>query len=125
MSPDEIRAVISQKREHHPELASPLRWVTLRRILDREGVLLATVPLVRPAKLAAYEGMWLLLLNSRLPARRHTYYAAHELGHLWLHTDVEEAWEQCFHMDVNWPDDPREDDAELFAQMVLGRWRIL
>lgn len=121
MTPDAIAAVIERKKAHHPELASPLRWDGLRRILDREGVLLGLVPLSHPAMLTCHERMWIILVNSALPARRHTYYAAHELGHLWLHVDQDaDRWQRVYHMDPNWQDDPREDDAELFAQMVLG-----
>ena len=121
MQPSEIAAVIAAKRKVHPELRRPLHWIGLQRVLARENVLLAVVPLARPAKLVPYEGMWMLLVNSRLPARRHTYYAAHELGHLWLHRHADDELEaRCYHMDLNWPDDPREDEAELFAQLVLG-----
>lgn len=121
MTPDQIAAVIEQKRMIHPELSSPLHWPGLRQILTREGVLLARAPLDRSAQLVPYDGVWVLLINADAPARRHTYFAAHELGHLWLHVEHgHERWEHCYHMATDWPDDPREDDAELFAQMVLG-----
>lgn len=119
MTPEAIAAVIERKSLVHPELHAPLRWDGLLRVLQREGVILARVPLDWPGQLFACEGMWILLINSDAPARRHTYIGAHELGHLWLHTDGD-AWTPCYQMTVDWPDDPREDDAELFAQMVLG-----
>lgn len=119
-----IRQIIEAKRELHPELAGPITWDAMRRILAREGVFVASVPLARPAMLLGHEGIWLVLLNKAQP-RHHTYYAAHELGHLWLHVDRGEGRdERCYHMDCDWRADPREDDAELFAACLLGgpRW---
>lgn len=118
-----IHSVLAEKRELHPELRHPLTWDALRAIAEREGIVVAAVSLARPAKLVAFHGEWMILVNSSLPARRHTYYAAHELGHLWLHRP-EDTGQQVYHMDLNWPDDPREDDAELFAQLVLGGDRL-
>jgi|SRR5579872_3954942 len=115
-----IDAVIAAKRELHPELAEPLTWDAVRAIAEREGIALVAVALARPAKLVAYDGGWMILVNSNLPARRHTYFAAHELGHLWLHRGGDTGERLVYHMDTNWSDDPREDDAELFAQRVLG-----
>jgi len=120
MQVESIDAVIAAKREVHPELAHPLTWDALRAITDREGIVLAAVSLTRPAKLVAYDGAWMILVNSGLPPRRHTYFAAHELGHLWLHRTSDAGERLVYHMDTNWPNDPREDDAEFFAQRVLG-----
>lgn len=125
MKESEIRAVIDRKREVHPELRQPLRWHGLRRILAREdvGLFLAPMPVHVNAQLVPYLGSWSVLINSAKPARRHTYYGAHELGHLWLHHDrYFERWETVFHMNHEWLADPEEDDAELFATLVLGRY---
>ena len=124
MTPDQIRAVIEAKREHHPELRAPLRWHGLQRILAREnvGLFVTSMPGHVNAQLVPYLGSWSVLINSARPPRRHTYYGAHELGHLWLHHDrYFERWETVFHMTHDWAADPDEDDAELFATIVLGR----
>lgn len=125
MSPEQIAEVIAAKRQVHPELARPLRWPGLQRILAREDVGLFVVPMPAHfnAQLVPYLDSWSILINSTLPARRHTYFAAHELGHLWLHHDrYFERWETVYHMSHTWEADPEEDDAELFASMVLGRY---
>jgi hypothetical protein len=116
-----ISAVIARKRETHPELARALTWPGLSRICEREGVAIAFQPLPRAAQLVPYLGRWAILINKDEPYRRHTYRAAHELGHLWLHHDVQhERSELVYNMDTQWGDDPREDDAELFASLVLA-----
>ena len=123
MKIEEIAAVIDRKREHHPELARALTWPGLSRMCAREGVRLRTSrePLPRPAQLVPFAGRWAILLSRDAPFRRHTYLAAHELGHLWLHHDsTAERWERVYNMEIGWYDDPREDDAETFASLVLA-----
>jgi Zn-dependent peptidase ImmA (M78 family) len=118
-----IQAIIAAKRQLHPELARALTWTGVQRICEREGVILrkASGPTPRPAQLVPFAGAWTILLSRDVPQRRYTYLAAHELGHLWLHHDAAaERWEHVFNMDVNWPDDPREDEAETFAALVLA-----
>jgi Zn-dependent peptidase ImmA (M78 family) len=122
MSVDQVAAVIERKREQHPELARALAWPAFLRICEREGVTVrkskGRIP--RMAQLVPYAGAWTIVLNRHAPERRHTYLGAHELGHLWLHHDsAAERWERVYNMEPNWPDDPREDDAELFASLVL------
>lgn len=122
LSIEEISAVLDAKRAVHPELARPLTWPGLERICAREGVRVrvSPEPMPRPAQLVPFLGRWAILLSRAAPYRRHTYLATHELGHLWLHHDrTSERWERVYNMDANWADDPREDDAELFAQLVL------
>ena len=127
MTPEAIRAVIDRKREQHPELGAPLRWDGLRRILAREdvGLLTAQLPRGANAQLVQFMGAWSIVLSADAPPRRHTYYAAHELGHLWLHHDRTCDRGECvYKMDDAWVDDPQEDDAEVFAACLLGgpRW---
>jgi hypothetical protein len=118
---EEIRIVIDEKRPIHPELNEPLRWNGLQRILARECVALARAPLDRPAQLVHFDGAWIITVNSDTPAARHTYFAAHEVGHLWLHVQrTGEPFVRCYHMDPEWRNDEHEDDAEAFALMVLG-----
>jgi Zn-dependent peptidase ImmA (M78 family) len=125
VTPERIAGIIRAKRRVHPELRRPLRWHGLQRILARENVGLFVVPMPTDinAQLVPYLGSWSILINSARPPRRHTYYGAHELGHLWLHHDLHfDRCEQVYHMGYDWAEDPREDDAELFASMVLGRY---
>lgn len=122
MTPDEIAMLLSRKRRTHPELARPLSWPAFQRVCEREGVRLRRSPeaMPRPAQLVPYLGRWTILFNRDAPSRRLTYYGAHELGHLWLHHDrSHDRWERVYNMDTYWANDPREDDAELFASLVL------
>lgn len=122
LSVEVIASVLEAKRAIHPELARPLTWPGLERICAREGIRLrvSPEPMPRLAQLIPYLGRWVILLSRAAPFRRHTYLATHELGHLWLHHDrTSDRWERVYNMDTNWADDPREDDAELFASLVL------
>lgn len=117
-----VDRVLAAVRERHPELRRRLSWNGLAAVLRRERIQVVRVPMRTPAALLHRGGVSILMLNSDLPPRRHTYYCAHELGHHFLHADQE--LEPVFHMDVIWPDDPREDEAEYFAACLLGgpRW---
>jgi Zn-dependent peptidase ImmA (M78 family) len=116
----QILRVIDAKREAHPELHEPLTWNALQRILAREGVRLHIRRLRNHAQLIRYGSDFHIVVSSELPARRHTYAAAHELGHLWLHIEnLPDTGTACFHMDTEWRADPREDDAEYFATVVM------
>ncbi len=120
MTPEQILAAIHSRTSRHPELRRPLGWNGFKRICERERIQVFRRPLPREAQLVPFLGAWAILLNSELHPRRNTYFGAHELGHLWLHHDRTcERWERCFNLDVEWRDDPREDDAELFAMMVM------
>lgn len=119
---ERVDRVLANRRELHPELRRRLTWNGLAAVIRRERIQVVYVPMNRPAALFCRCGVSVLMLNSDLPPRRHTYYAAHELGHHWLHAD--EDLDPVYHMDVIWPDDPREDEAEYFAACLLGgpRW---
>src|SRR4051812_42207289 len=108
MSVSAIKAVIDQKAERHPELARALTWPGLVRICAREDVAIrkSRGRMPRMAQLVPYAGGWTIVLNREAPERRHTYLAAHELGHLWLHHDRAgaERWERVYNMEQNWPD---------------------
>jgi Zn-dependent peptidase ImmA (M78 family) len=123
LSVAQIARVIDRKRETHPELARALTWPAFLRICEREDVTVrkSRAPMPRMAQLVPYAGAWTIVLNCAAPLRRHLYLGTHELGHLWLHHDRAgaERWERVYNMEQHWPDDPREDDAELFAQLVL------
>jgi hypothetical protein len=118
----QITREIDRRRELHPELAHALTWNAMQQICAREGVALrvSSGRMPRLAQLVPCFGAWTIVLSQAAPPRRHTYLAAHELGHLWLHHDRQhERTEVVYNMDQHWPDDPREDDAELFAALVL------
>ena len=122
LSVQQIASVIEKKRVFHPELARALTWAGFQRICAREGVALRVRKerMARPAQLIPFLGEWTIVISKGAPGRRHTYLGAHELGHLWLHHDrTAERWERVYNMDTDWADDPREDDAELFASLVL------
>jgi len=118
-----VYATADALRERHPELRSALTWDGFRSVLSREGVLLARVPLGRPAKLMGYEGTWIILVDSDRPAR-HLGFALHEFGHLKMHVDdgPNGRYEQCFHMDDLLADDPRELEADLLAELLVYGW---
>lgn len=116
-----VFAAVEQLRERFPELERAVTWDGLRRILSREGVLLASVPLARPAKLMLYEGVGIILVDSARPAR-HLWYAAHEYGHWKLHASrdpYECCYHTCYHMDDALGTDPREHEADLFADLLM------
>lgn len=121
MDLEAIRAVVREKSAIHPELLAPLTLRGLRRILEREDVEFIVRPLPRPAQLIPFLGGWSIVVDSRRPERQHVYLGAHELGHLWLHHDVHfDRWEtRVYNMGDAWEPDPKEDDAELFATLVL------
>jgi len=121
VSVDRIRRVLAAKAQRHPELARPLTWNTLRRVLKAEDVALVVADIRKPARLVGFDGLWTIAVSSRHPARRHTYYAAHEIGHLWLHVDDADGRHvRCFNFDDYDSPDPREEEAETVATWLLG-----
>lgn len=124
---DLIGRVLARKCIQHPELSHPLRWSGLRRICEREdvGLLVQRLPRPRPAELVPYSGTWTIVLSSDAPARRHTYYAAHELAHLWLHHDPVMTRSAKIYTFDDWScPDPREDEAEHAATWMLADPRV-
>lgn len=118
---DRIRRVLAAKALRHPELSKALTWNSLRRVLAREDVDLVVAPIPKPAMLTGFEGLYTIAVSSRHPARRHTYYASHELGHLWLHVDDAEGRHvRCYNFDDYTSPDPREEEAETCAAWLLG-----
>lgn len=120
MRPGDISAVIGQMRRAHPELRQPVTWHGIRRVLHRLRVDVVIRPLTVDAKVIHMGGCAVIALNANLPARRHTYRLAHELGHIMLHGAMSDDG-VVFNMTPCWPDDPREDEAEYFAaQLLMG-----
>lgn len=122
MKLEQIIEIVERKREVHSELRSALTWAGITQICRRERIRIrkSPEPMTRRAQLIPYRGRWTIMISRDVPPRRHTYLAAHELGHLWLHHDRQHArTDRVYNMDTHWANDPREDDAETFAAIVL------
>jgi Zn-dependent peptidase ImmA (M78 family) len=111
-------ALLRGKRQIHPELRHPLTWGAVQAVCRREGVLIKKGPLPADAVLLAALGSAVIVLNSDLPPRRHTYRAAHELAHWWLHSDRELT---IYRMSEDVRDE-REDEAEYIALRLMQGW---
>lgn len=121
MRVDRIQAVLRAKSEEHPELRRRLCWPGVQRICARENVALLRTVIPRPSMLVQWRGAWAILLSTKGNQRRHTWYAAHELAHLWLHHDPLGARAQRVYTFDDWScPDPREDEAELAATWMLA-----
>jgi hypothetical protein len=116
-----IQRVLREKRVQHPELVDPLSWPTLQRICRRENIGLVVAPWPRAAGLVQYDGQWTIVIDSKLYSRHHTSFAAHELGHLWLHVDHSPFARNEVCMNFSWEasEDPREDEADFFAHALI------
>lgn len=116
---EQLHRIVNAKRRAHRELRGPLSWSGLRAICEREGVLLELADVERPACIFGFEGSWTILVSSR--GVRQLHYGAHEIGHLWAHIDQEPLgrFEATYYMDTGWPDDPREDEADYVAALLL------
>ena len=117
MNQSAIDALIADLRLLHPELQQPLTWETMSLILRRERIALLKLPLQHDAQVISCDGVSVIAINSNASVRRHTYFAAHEWGHIKLH--FREPGEIVYHTSACWPDDPREDQAEYFATTLL------
>ena len=102
----------------HAELRRPLTWNGAQALCRRLGVPVLMRPMPVPAQVVGALGTSVVLLDSNTPPRRHTYLLAHELAHVLLgHTGGREG--VVYHLTPCAPDDPREDDAELLATLML------
>jgi Zn-dependent peptidase ImmA (M78 family) len=115
---EKCQHVLTEQRDRHPELRRVLTWNGVRAICRRLGIPIIAVPMPRPAKLIAPLGTPVILVDANTPPRRHTWFVAHELAHVFLgHACGEEF---VFHLHECWPDDPREDEAEVLTTLMLG-----
>lgn len=116
---EQLAAILAAKRRIHPELQRPMDWSAFRAVCAREGILLEMAPIERRACLFGYDGTWIILVNS--DGVRQLHPGAHELGHLWVHVDQEPLGrsEATYHMDVEWAEDPREEEADYIAALLL------
>lgn len=116
---EQLAQIVRAKRRVHPELRRPMDWSSFRTICDREGIVLEFADIDRPATLFCIDGTWVILVQRA--GVRQLLPGAHELGHLWAHVDQEPLgrFEATYHMDVEWADDPREDEANYVASLLL------
>lgn len=119
MPVDRVARIVEAKRSRHPELRGPVSYEDLRRVCEREGIVVLHGPLPFSGAAISHRGRHAILLDRRHNPRRETYALAHELGHIWMHAEEEPV---IYHMEEPWPDDPREDEAELVATMLLQGW---
>lgn len=111
-------ALISAKRERHPELRIPLTWTVFQLVCEREHVPVVFGPLPADGVVITGLGSAAIVLNSELHPRRHTYRGAHELAHVWLHQDDEVP----VYLMSDDQHDPREDEAEYVALRLMQGW---
>lgn len=116
---DALDSLVAEKRRRHPELREALTWTALQVVCEREGVPIVNAPLAVDALLLTGLGTSVIMLNSRLDPRRHTYRAAHELAHHWIHSSREPV---IYTMRDLAAPDPREDEAEYVATRLLQGW---
>jgi hypothetical protein len=116
---ENVLALVESLRERHPELGGPLTWSALERVLRRDCVSVARMPLVggSPADVMGVPPYFVITLNSDFPPRRQTRDAAHEYGHIKLHPS--ELGEIDSNLSPIGSDDPRELEAQLFAQLLM------
>ncbi len=91
-------------------------------VLKREGIHLARRPLPKLwGVIVAYGAQWSIILSTTAPRARYVYIVLHELAHIVLHHEPAERWETVYTMaDEVVGFDSREDDADLFAAMILS-----
>jgi hypothetical protein len=118
---EQLDQIIRAKRRRHPELRRPMDWTAFRAVCAREGVIVTLADVERPACLFSVAGQWVIVI--RRAGVRHLLPGAHELGHLWAHVDQEPLgrYEATYHMDTEWAEDPREEEADFIAgRLILG-----
>lgn len=108
---------VEAAREVHPELALPLNWGRLERVLARERVQLMRAPIEGKAHVVGVPPYFVIVINSSTPARYQARHAAHEYAHIRLHFsqpgETERQLAPCRR------EDPREWEAELFATLLM------
>lgn len=116
---ENVLVLVESLRELHPELARPLTWSALARVFRRERIAVLRLPLVggTPADVMGVGRYFVITLNSELSPRRHTRDAAHEWGHTKLHPA--ELGEVDRNLSPIASTDPRELEAQLFAQLLM------
>jgi hypothetical protein len=114
---DKVRTTIAEVRRLHPELRMPATWTTVRRVFQREGIMLIRQRGLKSRAQAFFElGVAVISIDSgETNARELARLAAHEYGHVRMH------------FDANGPSIPMparrgsraELEADLFADLLL------
>lgn len=84
--------------------------------MRREGIRLFRAPIATPAALLVLGSRAAIVLDSRLPVGKQSYYLAHELGHLWAHGDAE----PVYYIGDGSVAEDREDEADVLATWMLA-----
>ncbi|MGN6111259.1 MAG: ImmA/IrrE family metallo-endopeptidase [Kofleriaceae bacterium] len=108
---------VDAARQAHPELEKPLTPKALWRVLAREGVDVVRRRIRQRARVSSYGGAAVIFLHEDLSPREAWKYAAHEWGHVLLH--FPEHGEHERQLSPCRRGDPREDEAALFARLLL------
>lgn len=116
---EQLEQIVRVKRRVHPELRRPLTWSAFKTVCDRESVVVQFADMNKPACLFSVDGTWVILIARS--AASPMVPGAHELGHLWAHVDQEPLgrYEATYYMDVDWANDPREEEADVIAGLLL------
>lgn len=116
---EQLDQIVRAKRRAHPELRRPMDWSGFKSVCAREGVIVELADIERPACLFSVDGTWVILI--RRNGVRQLMPGAHELGHLWAHVDQEALgrFEAVYHLDTEWAEDCREDEANYVAGLLL------
>lgn len=116
---EQLEQIVRAKRRVHPELRQPLDWSGFRAVCAREGIVVELADVQRAACLFCVDGTWVIVI--RQDGVRQLMPGAHELGHLWAHVDQEPLgrYEATYYMDSEWADDPREEEADHIAGLLI------
>ena len=99
--------------------AGPITWAGFQAVCEREGIPVVQRSLPTDAVLMSALGSAVIVINSELDVRRHTYRGVHELAHHWANSSREPV---IYTMrDLAGPDE-REDEAEYIATRLLQGW---
>jgi hypothetical protein len=116
-----IRTVVAAKTQVHRELRRPLTLAGAKRVLEREGVTLSIRPHPRHGQLLRTPRGWKIVVDSRSSDAERLTWIAHELGHLWLHTDVDSDELVVFDRTEPGADTLREAEADHLAELLIAR----
>jgi hypothetical protein len=121
MRASRVETAIAELRERHPELRTRPSWPALLNVLRRDGIRLRRAKIPSYGRLVGYLGEWTILIGVHAPRALWSYVVLHELGHLVLHHERgAERWEPCLSFGYDVDVDEREDDAELFAAIIMN-----
>lgn len=116
---EQLDRIVRAKRRAHPELRRPMDWSAFKSVCAREKVHLVLADIQRAACLFCIDGHWVIAI--RREGVRQLHPGAHELGHLWAHVDQEPLgrFEATYYMDTEWAEDPREEEADHIAALLI------